>query len=244
MSLAKKSFLTAVVAPIALAAFGLAGANDAQAEVTFGCRKSEAVPALQEQVLKKEGMLPVASRFISAVDDKGEVTEWIQQTVMMNPQSKTGLLWSKLASGSVCVLTRYSEMQLFNNASFDEKALLNKPGVKPSEVQINRIIIQAAHDNKQNPMFSAKAYSPTNAARNESTEYYEIMSGNPETSSGSLLFAELNGSWIQGRTRKVPSPQEAPVKFGAIYSETGKSMITAQATGNGTTLAMANVQPR
>ena len=57
MSLAKKSFVTAVVAPIALAAFGLAAANDAHAGgLTSGqCyAKTDA-----EAVLKQEGHVPI-----------------------------------------------------------------------------------------------------------------------------------------------------------------------------------------
>lgn len=243
MSLAKKSFLTAVVAPIALAAFGLAAANDANAEVAIGCRKPEAVPALQQQVLKDEGMVPVIARFVADRDDNGKETGWLQQTIMMNPKTKNGLNWIKLNTGGVCIMTLYSEMELFNNASFDPKALIKKPGIKDTELQINRIVITNADKNGENPMFRAKAHTPTNAARNDFTDVYEVMSANPQTSSGTLLYAEFNGSWIKNGTKKVPSPQEAPVKFGAMYSETGKSLITAQ-VNDGTIIASADAQPR
>ena len=40
----------------------------AQAEVAIGCRKSSDVPALREQVINQEGMIPVVSRF-SAISE-------------------------------------------------------------------------------------------------------------------------------------------------------------------------------
>lgn len=243
MSLAKKSFVTAVVAPIALTAFGLAAANDVQAEVKIGCREPEAVPALQQQVLKDEGMVPVVSGFIATEANKGKVTEWAQHTVMMNPQTKNGLTWIKLPDGAVCIFTRYTEMQLFNNASFNAGALIKKAGAKDTEIEINRVLIKAAHDSGENPMFRAKAYTPTNAGLNLSTEYYEIITSNPKTASGTLIRAELDGKWREEGLKKIPSPAEAPVKYGAIYSETGKTLITAQSNDN-PTVALASIQPR
>lgn len=223
-----KTFAGIALHVLALTAFGFAAANDAHAEVAIGCRKPEAVPALQQQVLKDEGMVPVIARFVADRDENGKETGWRQETIMMNPKTKIGLNWMKTNTGGVCIFTRYLEMELFNFASFDQNSLIKRPGAKETELQINRIVITNADKNGENPMFRAKAYTPTNAARNDFTDVYEVMSANPKTSSGTILYADLNGSWIKNGTRKIPSPQEAPVKFGAMYSETGKSIISQQ----------------
>jgi len=229
MSLAKKSFVTAVIAPIALAAFGLAAANDAQAEVTVGCRKPEAVPALQQQVLKDEGMVPVAARF-TAISE----TEFVQETIMMNPNSKAGLRWSKTNDGTVCILTKYEDIQLFNNKSFNDKSFLKVAGKDDNTVEINQAITRLAFNSSQNPMYRAVATTPTNAYKNDPvnfpTRYVEYMLGNPETQKGAVLAAKFDGQRLKSYTKDIPNPSEAPVKFGATFSKSGWDIINGNST--------------
>ena len=241
MSLAKKSFVTAVIAPIALAAFGLAAANDAQAEVAVGCRKPADVPALKEQVLKQEGMVPVASRF-GALSE----TEFVQDTVMMNPQTRMGLEWSKLKDGTVCIMKRYSEMEIYDNNKFDGRALMTLPGKDPKQVAVNSLLATASLSRGENPMIKAVADVPTNASKsdpvNYPTRYVEYMLGNPKTTKGSLLPVNLEGRLIPHYVKAIPTPQEYPVQYGAIYTPVGTDLLkgsrVADAGTPTTTLAL------
>lgn len=241
MSLAKKSFLTAVVAPIALAAFGLAASNDAQAEVAVGCRKPAEVPALQQQVLKDEGMVPVASHFSARSE-----TEFVQNTVMMNPKTHNGLEWTKYADGGVCVMKRYSEMEIYDNKQFDGRALLALPGKDPKQVAVNGLLADASLTDGENPMIRATAYVPTNASKNDPvnypTRYVEYMLGNPKTTKGSLLAVNFEGRLIPHYGKVIPTPSEYPVKFGAIYTAVGEDLLkggrVADAGSSTTTLAL------
>lgn len=224
MSLAKKSFVTAVIAPIALAAFGLAAANDAQAEVTVGCRKPADVPALKEQVLKQEGMVPVASRFTADSE-----TEFTPDTVMMNPQTRMGLEWSKLKDGTVCIMKRYSEMEIYDNSKLDGRAFMTLPGKDPKQVAVNSLLATSSLTRGQNPMIRAIADVPTNASKsdpvNYPTRYVEYMLGDPKTTKGSLLAVNFEGRLIPHYGKAIPIPSEYPVQYGAIYTPVGTDLL-------------------
>lgn len=223
-----KDFANSSAMKLAMAvtvSFGAAA--NANSDVAYGCRKPEAVPALQQQVQKEEGMIPVAARFTALSE-----TEFVQETIMMNPNSKAGLRWSKANDGTVCILTKYEDIQLFNNQSFNDKSFLKVAGKDDNTVEINQAITRLAFKSSQNPMYRAVATSPTNAHKNDPvnfpTRYVEYMLGNPETQKGAVLAAKFDGQRLKSYTKDIPNPSEAPVKFGATFSKSGWDIINGQ----------------
>jgi hypothetical protein len=240
MSLAKKSFMqkAAMAAPFVLA-FGLA-ANNAQAEVAYGCRTPDKVPALQQQVLKEEGMVPVAGRFVARSE-----TEYAQEAIMLNPNTKNGLRWIKHADGTVCIFTKYENAEIFDHKAFDNRAVLSVAGKDPTHVPINVVLASSSLDKGQNPMFRATAITPTNASKNDPvnypTRYVEYMLGNPVSQKGSVLAAAFDGRSIAPYTKYIPAAGEAPgVKFGAIFTTVGEDLIKgARVAGIGSSTTVA-----
>lgn len=220
-------FATLALHTLAFAAFGLAGANDTQAEVPFGCRKPEDVPDLQEHVLKSEGMVPVVARFLG-IEVNGK-TEWIQDAIMLNPKTREGLSWSKFSNGTVCIGTKYSDIRIYNNRKFDTSAWLEINGHADPKVEINAILTSAVINKSWNPMFRAIATTPTNVAIHAPISYVEFMVGNYNTQGGAVYASTLDGGQIKKLTKWIPSPKEAPVKFGAIYTRVGEDLIRQQA---------------
>ncbi|MFA7276446.1 MAG: hypothetical protein WC043_06565 [Pseudobdellovibrionaceae bacterium] len=233
------STLRRAAAPAALAFMtAFAAANDAHADVAFGCRKPDAVPALQQQVLKDEGMVPVASRFTALSE-----TEFVQETIMMNPQTRKGLEWTKLKDGTVCTMARYSEMEIYDNKKFDGRALMVISGKAPAEVTVNSQLANASMKDGENPMMKATVYAPTNASNGQPTRYVEYMLGNPKTTRGSLLAVDFEGKIIPHFGKVFPTPQEKPVKYGAIYTPVGEDLLKGGRlanAGSSTTLALNN----
>lgn len=222
------STLRRAAAPAALAVMtAFAAANDAHADVAFGCRKPDAVPALQQQVLNNEGMVPVAARFTAVGNSKNDGVEWLQEAIMMNPQTGVGLRWSKFSDGTVCVMTKYREMQLYNNDTFDETALLQVQSQKVTQVKINQAIIRGATSEKMNPMFRAIAHTPTNTTYKLPPTYIEYMLGDPVSQKGVVLASTTDGQPIERFTETIPTPKEAPVKFGAVYTDKGRALISS-----------------
>ena len=211
--------LRRVAAPATLAittVFAAANANAAD----YGCYAPDKVPALQQQVLKAEGMVPVAARFTAL-----NATEYVQEAIMMNPSTREGLRWEKDSNGKVCIFTKYRDMQLFNNKAFDQKAFYNINGKPDNQVEINQVITNVAFKKGEFPMFRGIATTPTNAAMGHPTEYVEYMLGHPTSKMGGVIAANLSGEWMKSFTKAIPSPSQANVKFGAIYTEVGEDLI-------------------
>lgn len=205
-------------------AMAMGVAATAQAEASIGCRDASEVPALREQVINQEGMIPVVSRFSARSE-----TEFVQETVMMNPETKNGLQWSKLKDGSVCIMKRYSEIELYDNKKFDGRALMTLPGKDPKQIAVNGLLADVSITDGENPMMRAVAYVPTNASKNDPvnvpTRYVEYMLGNPKTTKGSLMAVNFEGRLIPHFGKVFPTPQEKPVQYGAIYTPLGEDVL-------------------
>lgn len=203
-----------------VAAFGLA--SNAQADVPFGCVKPQDVPALQQQVLS-EGMVPVTSRF-TARTQQASASGFAQETVMMHPKTKEGLMWQKFADDSVCIYTKYDHIELYNNVAFNKASLMQVAGKKWSDLEVNKTIVGFASENHEYPMMKANAYSPYNKAMGQPDRYVEYMIGNSVTKKGAVVTA-LAGSGEVFFVRDIPTPtQTAAVKWGAIFTPDGESL--------------------
>lgn len=224
MSLAKKSFSAAMAAPFVLA-FGLA-ANSAQAEVQFGCRKPGAeVAALQKQVLEEEGMIPVGARPTARSE-----TEYAQETIMLNLNTGKGVLWEKIKDGSVCINRQYENGRLLGNKAFDTEAFIQIPGKNPRDIPANlRLAALSTGEFKQNPMFRADTYVPTNAAKNDPVrypvKYIEYMAGHPETQAGTIMAASFDGRVLKDFTKDIPAKGTTSFAFGATYTPAGAEYL-------------------
>lgn len=224
MSLAQKSFSAAIAAPLVLA-FGLAG-GAAHADVDFGCRKpGPAVAALQKQVLEQEGMIPVGVRPVAISN-----TEHEQETIMLNLNTGKGLLWEKAKDGTVCITSQYTNGAIFEHTGFDNRAFTTIQGRDPRSIDVNlRIANLSVGEQKQNPMFRAEAYVPTNAAKGDPVRYpvryIEYMSGNPSTEKGTVTAASLDGKVLSDFTKAIPGKGESSFAFGAIHTPAGKDYL-------------------
>lgn len=225
MSLAFALRRAATPAVLAIAAaFTAANANAAPEDITFGCRKPEAVPALRDLVIKQEGMVPVLSGFTAASE-----TEFDQTTIMMNPQTRNGVQWEKTSDGSVCIMKRYSQIELYDNTKFEGRALMTIAGKDPKQIAVNGVLANSSLKDGQNPMMRATVYAPTNASANDPinvpTRYVEYWIGHPKTKKGSLLAINFEGRLIPHFAKSIPTPQEKPVQYGAIYTPVGEDLL-------------------
>jgi hypothetical protein len=194
-----------------------------------------AIAAAQEHIVKTVGMLPVVSRFVNVGTDDN--AKWAMGTLMMHPESKRGVNWVRFPEGHVCTTRSYSNIQLFNNASFDPQAFADLKvfpraddkgqGTDFSTAGVNSILIARKMDN-QNPMYRANVDAMLNLTGkplNTPTKYVEYLVGNPTTKEGTILGANLNGRMISEYYGVVGTPAKDSVKFGAVYTSLAEDIL-------------------
>jgi hypothetical protein len=223
MSLARKDFMrttVAAIAPFALA-FGLAAnSNDAQA-LDYGCRTKAEIPALKAQ-MTAEGQVPVVRFYQDAsVDGIDKESKWREALFTMNVDSREGYRLQRSQDGGICVSSKFSDVRLYRNDRLDLSSFMKVPGANAVGSGVNRILHSASVDDGQNPMFRASEYSPYH----QSTRMTYVL-GNAGTGEGSVVSAELSGSWIKNFTKAIPSPKTANVDHGAVFTPTGEEIVS------------------
>lgn len=189
MSLAKKSFITAVVAPIALAAFGLAAANDAQAGglISGQCyAKADA-----EAILKQEGHVPIIigerTAIVPATAQNPTGLEKNANVFFMNKQGYGYNIEGDQPLGTpsqkLCVRASYKDGHL-NNPNNSEIPSWGK-NIKA----VGNINLAKAYQQGSRLLMGAQTYTLQNDGTEKSGKYITVLLDTQDKDSTGVVWA-------------------------------------------------------
>lgn len=217
-----KRAVTAV--PAAALAFSAATLSTQANALEIGCATTpEQITALKTKMLPdNENQIPVM-KFFSTGKALGDTKDRIwQDTITMNPQTRTGHRLSKDEAGNLCVISKITEMQVFDNSRAEPalSSYVTAPGANAEKTGINRFIHAAAKSTKELPM--VRGIENTPGLKRTVLTY---IVANPKTGAGTEFSADLQGSLISAYTRAIPAADPPKIAHGAVYTDAGKEMF-------------------
>lgn len=237
MSLAQKSFLTAVVAPIALAASGLASNAQAALPAVGQC-----VPA--QDVVTQLPNSPYSTLIAfdrSMLTNQGEKV-FRRNSIVANADLTSGFYFARNNKDEICNEGQLTSIILADNRDrkVDPRTVSNTAPNADNKNGINAIIKHGAQNTNKYPIFQAKI---TNI---DGDQGVLTVASNPDTREGMLLFSKVSGVLV--RTDALESGEVNGKKYGVQYSSvalaTLDKMKVAQVATGGHPLSVAVLEPR
>lgn len=206
MSLAKKSFLTAVVAPVALAAFGLASNANAAIPEIGKCAPADTV----KMEMTKAGYVPLVPFDKTFLKNDG--TKVMRRDGLWSNDSLTeGYYIARDGLGNMCNQGKLSEIILADNRTkkIDTRILSKSPKAN-QENGLNLILNNAAKNASEYPMIHAKITDSVG-----SKGFITIVS-NPETRVGGYIASNAEGTVVDLDT--LDAGEKDGQKYGPQYT--------------------------